>query len=119
MATSANSKKRDDIAKTNSLPPGFIAEHEGEHGEGCVPSSGYGAGSAARGRESVGGNRSLTHGELIERGSVQSPTGTIRQTIGCRSARDFQSGHSEAHAFGRPFLLPSEALTGASRKQPD
>lgn len=34
MATSANSKKRDDIAKTNSLPPGFIAEHEGEHGEG-------------------------------------------------------------------------------------
>jgi hypothetical protein len=23
MATSANSKKRDDIAKTNSLPPGF------------------------------------------------------------------------------------------------
>ena len=31
MATSANSKKRDDIAKTNSLPPGFIAEYEGEH----------------------------------------------------------------------------------------
>jgi len=29
-ATSANSKKRDDIAKTNSLPPGFIAEYEGE-----------------------------------------------------------------------------------------
>ena len=68
------------------------------------------------------GNRSLTHGELIERGGVQSPTGTLLdQADDWLSVSVRFSGQSTVRPHALPLAVPpaSDALTGASGKQTD
>ena len=106
-----NSKKRDDIAKTNSLPPGFIAEYEGEHAPVKVVFLLLDMEKAVKrsARPRICRRQYAPffdpRRKLIERGSVQRPgLGRSGRRLVVRfGARFSVRAQWRQHAFGRPF----------------